>query len=196
MPIRPERKALYPKDWDDISLRIREERAGWRCECEGQCRHDHGGRCTAVQGMRHPVTGSVVRLTTAHLDRHPPNVADTNLRAMCQRCHLSYDAEQHAANASHTRAVRRAAGMAPLFEEAPVLSPCTAAARCSDCRLAELCEADGQNAAANAYRLRAVPHHTVHGHQPTSPAVPDPIPAAALAVLASLTTATSEGDTQ
>ena len=31
MPIRPENRALYPKDWPAISLEVR-ERAGWRCE--------------------------------------------------------------------------------------------------------------------------------------------------------------------
>lgn len=31
MPIRPENKALYPKDWKAISLEVR-ERAGWCCE--------------------------------------------------------------------------------------------------------------------------------------------------------------------
>jgi phage/plasmid-associated DNA primase len=31
MPIRPERRALYPADWKAISLRVRKA-AGWRCE--------------------------------------------------------------------------------------------------------------------------------------------------------------------
>ena len=32
MPILPEMRALYPDDWDDISRRIRFERAGNCCE--------------------------------------------------------------------------------------------------------------------------------------------------------------------
>ncbi len=46
----------------------------------------------AKQGMAHPITGSVVVLTVAHLDHQPWNCADENLKAMCQRCHNRYDA--------------------------------------------------------------------------------------------------------
>lgn len=38
-------------------------------------------------------------LTIAHLDHQPENCADDNLRAWCQRCHLAYDAQHHAATA-------------------------------------------------------------------------------------------------
>ena len=42
-PIRPENRDRYPSDWPAISLRIK-ERAGWRCECEGECgRGTHDG---------------------------------------------------------------------------------------------------------------------------------------------------------
>jgi len=42
-------------------------------------------------------------LTTAHLD-HKSNTADiSKLKAMCQRCHLRYDREQHAQSAYETR---------------------------------------------------------------------------------------------
>ena len=113
MPIRPENRKRYPKDWREISLRIRYERAGGRCECTGQCGVDHAvydgfagpnvpitqtaadlssGRCIARNGKKHPVTGSNVVLTVAHLDHQPENCDDTNLKAMCQRCHNRYDA--------------------------------------------------------------------------------------------------------
>ena len=95
MPIRPENRHRYPKAWAKISKAIRHERAGNRCECYGECGHDHGGRCTAINGEPHPVTGSKVVLTVAHLDHQPENVCASNLRAMCQRCHLAYDAEHH-----------------------------------------------------------------------------------------------------
>jgi len=49
------------------------------------------GRPTA-NGKRHPITGSVVVLTIAHLDHQPKNCDDGNLRACCQRCHNTYDA--------------------------------------------------------------------------------------------------------
>jgi hypothetical protein len=91
MPIRPENRARYPGDWKAISLRIRNERAESRCECEGECGDDHGGRCEAINYEAHPLTGSKVILTVAHLDHIPENCGDDNLRAMCQRCHNRYD---------------------------------------------------------------------------------------------------------
>jgi len=36
MPIRPENRARYPKNWPEIVARIR-ERSGNRCECRGEC---------------------------------------------------------------------------------------------------------------------------------------------------------------
>lgn len=92
MPIRPENRARYPKDWKAISLRIRVERAENRCECHGECGDEHDGRCAALNYEPHPITGSKVILTTAHLDHVPENCADDNLKAMCQRCHNRYDA--------------------------------------------------------------------------------------------------------
>jgi hypothetical protein len=83
MPIRPENRSRYPRDWKATGLRIRQERAGNRCEQAG---------CGAVNGLPHPITGSKVMLTVAHLDHAPENCADANLRAMCQRCHNAYDA--------------------------------------------------------------------------------------------------------
>jgi hypothetical protein len=91
MPIRPENRARYPKDWKEISARIRFERAAGRCECTGECGIDHDGRCDARHAARHPVTDSVVVLTVAHLDHEPENCVDDNLKAMCQRCHNRYD---------------------------------------------------------------------------------------------------------
>lgn len=108
MPIRPENRARYPRDWPAISARIR-ERAGDRCECEGECgRGTHAGRCPNRQGEPAYGTGSRVVLTTAHLDHTPENCADDNLRSMCQGCHLHYDREHHAQTAWRTRREGRA----------------------------------------------------------------------------------------
>jgi len=105
MPIRPGERARYPKDWPLISHRIR-ERAGNRCEGSP----GHYPDCRAENRQPHPVTGSNVVLTVAHLDHAPENCADDNLMAMCQRCHLTYDARHHAANAARTRRQRKAVG--------------------------------------------------------------------------------------
>lgn len=93
MPIRPENKARYPKNWKEISRHIRVDRSGGRCECLGECGLSHdGGRCEARNYCRHPHTDSPVVLTVAHLDHIPENCKDDNLKAMCQQCHNKYDA--------------------------------------------------------------------------------------------------------
>ena len=102
MPIKSENLHRYPKDWKAIRARIL-ARAGHCCEW-----------CGAANYQPHPVTGSRVVLTTAHLDHTPENVSDANLRALCQRCHLNYDRPRHAANAARTRREKRAAGQPTL----------------------------------------------------------------------------------
>jgi hypothetical protein len=86
----PMKRENYPVDWEAISLRIRKERALDRCECTGQC-DLHDARCDAINTQPHPVTGSKVVLTVAHLDQDTWHNEDDNLCAMCQRCHLVYD---------------------------------------------------------------------------------------------------------
>ena len=49
-------------------------------------------------------------LTVAHLDHQPENCSDSNLKAMCQRCHLRYDVKHHQANASATRRAKKQNG--------------------------------------------------------------------------------------
>lgn len=109
MPIAPENRARYPKDWKAISLRIRFERAEGRCECDGRCGREHeGGRCAALHGRPHPETRSTVVLTTMHLNHTPEDCRDENLLAGCQRCHLLYDRAHH--EASRRRRIRDKAG--------------------------------------------------------------------------------------
>jgi 5-methylcytosine-specific restriction endonuclease McrA len=88
MPFHKER---YPDNWKEISLLIR-LRSGGSCEF-----------CSAKNYQPHPETGSKVILTVAHLDHDPMNCDLDNLKALCQKCHLTYDAKQHAINASITR---------------------------------------------------------------------------------------------
>ena len=75
MPIKPENKARYPKDWKQVRERIL-LRAGNRCEWPA---------CNLLNGHKNPRTGSKVVLTIAHLDHTPENCGDDNLRAWCQR---------------------------------------------------------------------------------------------------------------
>lgn len=101
MPIRPENRARYPKDWAQISISIRRDRARWVCEAVD---------CYAVQGEPHPITGSKVVLTVAHLDHRPENCDPANLRAMCQRCHNLYDAPMRRAGIKERAKAMRADG--------------------------------------------------------------------------------------
>lgn len=120
MPIRPENRARYPDDWAAISLAIK-ERAGWRCECRGECGRPyiHLGsdeRCVNRHGRPAFQTGSNVVLTTAHLNHTPEDCDPANLKAMCQGCHLHYDRGHHAKTRAATRAADLEGQMDTLFE--------------------------------------------------------------------------------
>lgn len=136
MPIKPENKGRYPANWKQIRERIL-ARASNCCE---QCRVTNGdmivrgidkdagtfqrfdgdgevyaaddgrllGRCKASEYCGNKWTRVV--LTIAHLDHVPEHCDEDNLKALCQRCHLAYDAEHHRANAQATRHARKAIG--------------------------------------------------------------------------------------
>ncbi len=106
MPISPDKRALYPSNWREISARVR-ARSGGRCECTGECGlAPHVGRCGNIHGEPNLRTGSKVVLTTAHLDHDPTSDDESRMKAMCQGCHLAYDREQHRASSADTRARR------------------------------------------------------------------------------------------
>lgn len=144
MPIKPENRSRYPKDWPAISLAAR-ARAGWKCQHQG-C----AARQYAVGIWRRGLLGSfewdeygiadgyleartlaaewffalgeegprptVIVLTVAHLNHQPEDCRPENLAAMCQRHHLAYDAQHHKETAYATR--RRASATADLFSHA------------------------------------------------------------------------------
>jgi len=51
-----------------------------------------------------------VVLATAHLDHDPGNNRSSNLKALCQRCHLRHDRKEHRRRARITIRKRRALG--------------------------------------------------------------------------------------
>lgn len=151
MPIRESEKARYPKDWPQISARIR-IRAGNACEFCGVKNYALGGRRKSdgawmpahakgerMLSLEWPEPGEIwwcgdsetqgtarlkivrIVLTVAHLDHTPENCADDNLKALCQRCHLVYDAKHHARNAAETR--RKKLGVIDMFELANNAEP-------------------------------------------------------------------------
>ena len=83
MPIKPENKARYPSNWKEIRASIL-RRANNCCEFCG------------IPNYTIRENGSKVVLTIAHLDHTPENCDPSNLRALCQKCHNSYDAPHRA----------------------------------------------------------------------------------------------------
>lgn len=77
-------KKDYHPHWKSISRFIRFTRAQGKCE-----------RCAAANYEPHPVTGSKVVLTVAHLDRRRENNRWWNLLALCQKCHLDHDRQSN-----------------------------------------------------------------------------------------------------
>lgn len=94
MPIHPENKHRYPKDWKQIAASIK-DRAQGQCECEGECGLHPGKRCEEVHLEPAKWANGRVVLTVAHLDHTPENCEPSNLKAMCNRCHLRYDVKHH-----------------------------------------------------------------------------------------------------
>jgi hypothetical protein len=130
----------YPKDWEDISRRIRFERAGNKCEwCgvpngewgardkHGEWRDEHSIHClnSGVGESLFPdgfpdmvkIILTVAHLGTPHADGTPGDkhdkmdVRNENLAALCQKCHLNYDRDEHMVNAARTRARKRQAAI-------------------------------------------------------------------------------------
>lgn len=90
--------SVYPSDWKLRSRFVRFYRAKNRCEW-----------CGAKNRRPHPVTGSRVVLTTAHVYDKRPHVANLlNLAALCQRCHLRHDAKDKAEARARKRREREA----------------------------------------------------------------------------------------
>ncbi len=89
MPI--DYREYHPK-WKLISHLIRKVRAKDQCEF-----------CGAINYGPHPKTGSKVVLTVAHLDHNKKNNTFSNLKALCQRCHLNHDKEHHVYNRKYGR---------------------------------------------------------------------------------------------
>lgn len=126
MPIRLSRKKLYPKDWNQISHYIRFVRAKGRCECKGECglhcTHPGPRRCEERHGEPAKWAKGKIVLTTAHLCHDESCIKKKHLKAMCQRCHLRYDAKHHALNAAQTRHDKKA--IQDLFSEYPEINQC------------------------------------------------------------------------
>lgn len=128
MPIKPENRALYPKDWKFIRAEIleRDEYKCKFCGLENQAigvrdltgkfwsydQFNNGevdrAKVEFERDKDHDIKMAIkIVLTIAHLDHDPRNNGELgdrpNLAALCQKCHLTYDAKHHAKNARKTR---------------------------------------------------------------------------------------------
>ena len=63
-----------------------------------------------INDTTRPIT---VVLTIAHLDHDINNNDYSNLKALCQKCHLNYDKEHHSKNSRQTRNAKK--GLTELF---------------------------------------------------------------------------------
>lgn len=122
MPISAAGWNQYPDDWGVISHAVK-ERAGWRCECTGECGRgfEHlepvDGRCRNRHGeprWRGRWFQGPVFLAAAHLDHDPSGTDLETIFALCEGCHLGVDRGQHAATRRANR--ERILGLVPLFE--------------------------------------------------------------------------------
>jgi hypothetical protein len=125
MPIKPENRARYPADWKQIRAEVL-KRASYQCEgspayphcrvANGSWRNNDTGHFTSRAGVAfvweaEGQSVTLIVLTIGHLDHTPENCDLGNLRAWCQRCHLSYDARHHAETSYRSRRAGRAIEM-------------------------------------------------------------------------------------
>ncbi len=80
----------YPENWFTEIRPAVLERAGHKCEW-----------CDAENYKAHPVTGSKVVLTVAHIDHDIENNGWENLAALCQKCHNGHDAPMRKKRRAH-----------------------------------------------------------------------------------------------
>ena len=86
-------------------------RGGWY-DAAAECWISDAGEPMPAPGAWELLTVRLVQvqLGCAHLDHDPANCDDSNLRALCDRCHLQHDAPHHAARRRVTFRLRYAIG--------------------------------------------------------------------------------------
>ena len=105
----PMQRDLYPQNWEQIALEVKQA-AHWICqECGRPCRKPRESWDELIDRVA-PITANYTRdnywgiqdeqgnwkfgrftLTVAHLDHDPSNSDPNNLKALCSVCHCRYD---------------------------------------------------------------------------------------------------------
>lgn len=125
MPIRKERKHLYPANWSTEIVPAVRARSGGKCEWCGVQNYARGGRSPSgqfhvalplgekllrfewpradgvtealCQGYDRPLRIIRIVLTVAHINHDETDCRMENLAHLCQRCHNRHDAPHRAA---------------------------------------------------------------------------------------------------
>jgi len=92
MPIKPENKNRYPKNWSEVRERIR-IRANDKCENCGVVNYSYVNSKTREIQLQDEDLSIRVVCTTAHLNHIPEDCRDENLKFLCQKCHNNYDSK-------------------------------------------------------------------------------------------------------
>ena len=97
----------YPKNFGLLRGAVM-KRAGFKCERCGVSNYERGYRLESGEfvtaGLAPPGYKLItIVLSTVHLDQNPENNDMENLMALCQRCHLLHDLNQHIASGHATR---------------------------------------------------------------------------------------------
>jgi hypothetical protein len=82
----------------------------WWDEAELTWRSGKGRKLKGVAVRSSLLRTTRVVLATAHLDHDPTNNHPRNLKALCQRCHMLHDREEHLRRRAMTDKARRALG--------------------------------------------------------------------------------------
>lgn len=140
MPIRPELRQFYGRQWrEEIRPRILErdgnackqckvpnhatiarvsERPGWWFTMDGEIHQADGILVGHFRGSEMDESYRLVGivLTVAHLNHTAGDDRDENLAALCQWCHLHHDQQLHVQSARETRKDRKDAARGLLQE--------------------------------------------------------------------------------
>jgi hypothetical protein len=117
VPIKPEFRKFYGKEWRTVTRPRILARAKNLCEQCGVPNHAKVWRSGIAWSRRKfKIARRRIRivLTIAHMNHTPGDDRDENLKALCQWCHLNYDQAHH----RESRAARKDASR-PLFASGP-----------------------------------------------------------------------------
>lgn len=81
---------------------------------DGELYEEHTGATAPADEYRWRLPLVRIILTISHTDHDPTHNDPSNLRALCQRCHLRYDRHHHAQTAVSTRTRKRGGPPLPL----------------------------------------------------------------------------------